>query len=73
MKVDGELEKECGELRLEDGEHENKLEKVIVQLMKEKLRKVKRQTRHRKQERKKNTKMIENVIYDGYRISIEME
>lgn len=41
MKVDGELEKECGELRLEDGEYENKLEKVIVQLMKEKFRKVK--------------------------------
>ena len=73
--LNGELEKEC-KLRLgEDGEFKNKLEKMIVQVMKEKLRKVKRQTGDRKVGRKESKipYMIEHMTYDGHRNGIKIK
>lgn len=70
-----ELEKECRELRLEeDGQYRNKLEKVIVQTMKEKFRKVKRQIGDKKKKDKRKIQYkIENMIGGGYSIHTEIE
>ena len=68
--MNGDLEKECGELGVEDTQYKNKVEKLIVQMIEslERLR-VKGTGDRKVGEKSKLQDMIENTTYGGYNIT----